>query len=298
MSVQLQEFRVVGVNCETGQDVSVVIEAGTKAAAEVKAEQMNIETTHIVRIKQDEPTPPDEHELFSTEAAEALAGKRTDKLIEEVVPPEEPKATPEPPTSKVAPAAPRHAAKPTQSSIATTITRPIHNTPSMQRDASVSELSGFRAFSFVLVVLLAMAGGAYFVLVHEPNAVEAQEHELVFGEDLFSDVLPPQSDARKRSNTTMRDAFSNRSEPSATEAPPIAIEQQRFINHPPQQQPDQLQLQSVVTSHEGRFAVINGKLYKQGTTLMGYTLVNVADDWVLIEKEGQQSVLQIESTSP
>lgn len=54
-----------------------------------------------------------------------------------------------------------------------------------------------------------------------------------------------------------------------------------------------LQLQSVVSSHEGRFAVINGKLYKQGAAVDGQTLVSIADDWVLMEKKGEQYVLQI-----
>ncbi|MEM6505093.1 MAG: hypothetical protein AAF711_06475 [Planctomycetota bacterium] len=293
MSVQTQPFRVVGVNTETGEDVSVVIEAATKAAAEVKAEQMQIETTHIVRIKQEAHEPPDEHELFSTEAAEALVGKRTDKLIEEVVPPEEPKPMTQP-------AAPQPVAAPTPN-IVNAITRPTYAAPASQREPIGSEISGLRVFSIVLLLLLGMSAGAYYVLIHQPNAIQAQDEDLVFGQDLFSDVLEPAE--LDQSDDAMRNVFNARGGGSGegqSDDPPIAIEQQLRITPPPTQPTENdkpvLQLQSVVTTNNGRFAVINGKLYEQGGAIGSAILVSVADDWVLIERDGKQFTLRIEPT--
>jgi hypothetical protein len=317
MSVEVQQFRVVGVRNGTGEDVSIVIDAATKAAAEVKAEQMDIETTHIVRLKPDEPVPPDEHELFSAEACEALVGRRTDKLIEEVVPPEEPRQSKPvpviegPPTTSNAQAQaqtkPQAKTQAKSNEIVAAITRPSYAAPSTSRDAAPDNISGARAFSFVLLVLLGITAGAYFVLVHEPNKVTAQHHELVFGEDLFSDVVPTEA------TTTagpVRDAFGNQS-PTPNNKPAIDKGQQVFIGNPDTSagqaasaagsntkkpkatQP--LELQSVVTSHEGRFAVIDGKLYKQGAMIGDSKLVSVADDWVLIEAAGKQYTLQIEA---
>lgn len=293
MSVQMQQFRVVGVKRGSGADVSVIIDAATKAAAEVKAEQMNIETTHIARLKQDDPTPPSDHELFSAEAAEALAGKRTINLIEEVTSDHEqapPRAASPPPTPQT---------KPAPNPIVATITRPSYAASDSRREPAGADVSGTRAFGFVLIVLLCMTAGAYFVLVHEPNNVNADEQELVFGQDLFSDVL---SSDNANPNAAVRDAFGTG---APSNAPPIAPDQQVNVNAPktkntPTHKPavkqhSKLELQSVVTSHEGRFAVINGKLYKQGATIAGHTLVSVADDWVLIEKDGKQRVLQIEA---
>lgn len=297
MSVQTQQFRVVGVDKATGQDISAVIDAATKAAAEVKAEQMNIETTHIVRLKQDEPAPPDDHELFSAEAAEALTAKRTDKLIEEVAPPEEP---------RIAPAlTPPPDAAPQPAPLAPAVARPAYNASNTRGEPAAGELSGLRVFSFVLLFLLALCGGAYFVLVHEPNAVKADTQELVFGDDLFTDVI--HATQGESANTPVRDAFTNRVGAGAQSDQPILAEAERLVINPPQDQaaapdgparPVKLVLQSVVTSHEGRFAVINGKLYKQGSAVMGHTLLNVADDWVLLEADGTQRVLQIESQGP
>ena len=306
MSVQMQQFRVVGVRNATGEDVSIIIDAATKAAAEVKAEQMDIETTHIVRIKEEQPTPPDEHELFSAEAAQALAGKRTINLIEEVITQEEsrtpPPAEPEPIVPAINPQA-RH------DDIVTAITRPIYAAPSTRRESSPDSISGARAFSFVLLVLLGITAGAYFVLVHEPNKINADDHELIFGQDLFSDVID--TNPVSTTNAPMRDAFGSKTA-KPTNTLPINKDQQVFIGNPDATTPGEaasaagqtsktptpretLELQSVVTSHEGRFAVINGKLYKQGTTVAGCKLVNVADDWVLMEKDGRQFTLQIEA---
>ncbi|MEM9346664.1 MAG: hypothetical protein AAGB26_08600 [Planctomycetota bacterium] len=296
MSVQTQPFRVVGVNTETGEDVSVVIEAATKAAAEVKAEQMQIETTHIVRIKQEAPEPPDEHELFSAEAAEALAGKRTDKLIEEVVPPEEPRPVAQP----TAPT-PTPADAPTPN-IVNAITRPTYAAPANQREPIGSEISGLRVFSIVLLLLLGMSAGAYYVLIHQPNAIQAQDENLVFGQDLFSDVLEPAS--LEQTDDAMRDVFNARggSSEGPSDDPPIAVEQQLRITPPPtlptENDKPVLQLQSVVTTNNGRFAVINGKLYEQGGAIGSATLVSVADDWVLIERDGKQFTLRIEAAKP
>lgn len=309
MSVQTQQFRVVGVNTQTGEDVSVVIDAGTKAAAEVKAGQMQIETTHIVRIKQDTPDQPDEHELFSSEAAEALAGKRTINLIEEVVPPEEPMAAPPPP-------APEPAPEPEPVAVVAAITRPNYNTPA-SRQPSTDTVSGLRAFGIVLLVLLGICAGAYFVLVHQPNPLTAQDQDLVFGQDLFSDVLEPPA-LESPFDKLERDAFNNRTTNTdpTPDGPPIALDQQLQITPDPAEsasaggstsasldgstttptpKPRALKLQSVVTTHKGRFAVINGKLYKQGDAFGSATLVSVADDWVLIERDGKQFTLKIET---
>jgi hypothetical protein len=322
MSVQTQPFRVVGVNTQTGEDVSVVIDAATKAAAEVKAEQMDIETTHIVRLKQDTSTPPDEHELFSSEAAEALAGKRTDKLIEEVVPPEEPKAaTASVPSS----AATSNTHTQTQAPqppnpIVAAITRPSYNAPASRQEPSAAEVSGLRAFGLVLIVLFGISAGAYFVLVHQPNRTVAQDAELVFGQDLFSDVLQPPA-LEAPFDKLDRDAFNDTSADharSAADGPPIAPDQQLQISRaepasangsnsaaasatqpraitPASSTASKFKLQSVVTTNKGRFAVINGKLYEQGGAIGSAKLVRVADDWVLIERDGKQFTLQIES---
>ena len=309
MSVQTQQFRVVGVSTETGEDVSVVIDAATKAAAEVKAEQMQIETTHIVRLKQDTPEPPDEHELFSSEAAEALAGKRTDKLIEEVVPPEEPKPAP---AETVASAQSTPAPGPAQpvhpQRLVSAITRPNYAAPSTRREPTGTEVSGLRAFGIVLLVLLGISAGAYFVLVHQPKTINAEEDRLVFGENLFSEVLEPPT--LEQPQETVRDAFNNRTTNTAPEpgGPPIAPDQQINLTPPQVDSADaasangsatkpKLKLQSVVTTNKGRFAVINGKLYEQGGDIGSAKLVSVADDWVLIERDGKQFTLQIEQSA-
>lgn len=312
MSVQTQQFRVVGVSTLTGEDVSVVIDAATKAAAEVKAEKMQIDTTHIVRLKKDTPQPPTEHELFSAEAAEALAGKRTDKLIEEVIHPEEPKPA-EPALAGVSatgsayrstPTAPQQTEPP---AVVAAITRPSYAAPA-SREPSTDTVSGMRAFGIVLLVLLGICAGAYFVLVHQPNALQAQGPELIFGQDLFSDVLEPPA-LESPFDKLERDAFNDRTTNTAPplDGPPIAPDQQINLSQtspesasvdvatPPTSTSGKLKLQSIVTTHKGRFAVINGKLYKQGDAFGSATLVSVADDWVLIERDGKQFTLQIET---
>jgi len=290
MSVQTQQFRVVGVNTQSGEDVSVIIDAATKAAAEVKAEKMQIETTHIVRLKQEEPVPPDEHELFSSEAVAALVSRRTSSLIEEVVPPEEPRPTPPP------------APEPTPPPVVAAITRPSYTAPAMHREHYASGVSGLRAFGIVLLVLLSICAGAYFVLVHQPNQTVAGDEDLVFGQDLFRDVLenPPASEAPF---DKLRDAFNQRATDASPTAPPIAPDQQLQITPPAEpasaggstSPKRKLKLQSIVTTNKGRFAVINGKLYEQGKTIGSAKLVSVADDWVLIERNGKQFTLKIES---
>jgi len=289
MSVQTQQFRVVGVNTHTGEDVSVVIDAATRAAAEVKAEKMQIETTHIVRLKPDEPVPLNEHELFSSDAAEVLASRRTINLIEEVVPYEEPKPSPPPPPPAPAPQA-----------VVAAITRPNYTSPVTRPEPSRAEVSGLRAFGIVLLVLFVIGGGAYFVLVHQPNKTIAGDEGLVFGQNLFSDVLenPPTPEAPF---DKLRDAFNERAADAASSGPPIAPDQQLQITPPAEAasaagspKPRKLKLQSVVTTNKGRFAVINGKLYEQGGNIGSAKLVSVADDWVLIERDGKQFTLKIE----
>lgn len=324
MSVQTQQFRVVGVNTQTGEDVSVIIDAGTKAAAEVKAEQMHIDTTHIVRLKQENPEPPTEHELFSSEAAEALASKRTINLIEEVVPPEEPRQAPVAPAGRPTlettnQAAPPKPTAPEPPAVVSAITRPSYAAPA-NRDPSSDTVSGMRAFGLVLLVLFGISAGAYFVLVHQPNTLKAQDPELVFGQDLFSDVLEPPT-LESPFDKLDRDAFSDRvtnTDPKPG-GPPIAPDQQLSITPqaedasaaesetpPVTQAPapipaastnSKLKLQSVVTTNKGRFAVINGKLYEQGKSIGSAKLVSVADDWVLIERDGKQFTLQIQASA-
>jgi len=294
MSVQMQQFRVVGVNSQTGKDVSVIVDAATKAAAEVKAEQMHIETTHIVRIKQPQPTPPTEHELFSKEAVQALVGKRTHQLIEEVVPPEEAKVLPDPAPVQPPPAV----AIPEPNPIVTAITRPIYAAPSTRRESAGSEVSGIRAFGLVLLVLMGICAGAYFVLVHEPNAVKADNQELLFGQDLFSDVVGTDNSAN--TNPHMRDAFANPAGQHTSDyVPPIAPERQIAVTPAPTTAIpgalENLVLQSIVSSHEGRFAIINGKLYRQGADVNGATLTNIADNWVVMQRGDEQFVLEIEA---
>lgn len=324
MSVQTQQFRVVGVNRQTGKDVSVILDAGTKAAAEVKAAQMHIETTHIVRIKQPTPEPPDEHDLFAAEAAEALAGKRIDQLIEAVVPPEEPRLAPQtqgdvPPTSSLA-----STTQPVEvpSQVVAATTRPTD--PELaSRQAGTDQVSGLSAFGLVLVILLGISAGTYFVLVHQPNRIQPQHNELIFGQDFFTGAVEPHA---FESHTLDRKASGRETPVSITPAtPPIAPDQQIKIT-PLQANPTQpgstsaptstsadaqtaplstpspnskrkLKLQSIVTTHKGRFAVINGKLYKEGDAFGSASLVSVADDWVLIERDGKQFTLHITATT-
>lgn len=300
MSVQIQQFRVVGVNTQSGEDVSVVIDAASKAAAEVKADQMHIETTHIVRLNTDTPEPPDEHDLFSKEAAQALASNRTINLVEACVTHEGSAATASAETASATVSQPPKLTSPPSpppQQVVAAITRPSYAAPATQREHHADEVSGQRAFALVLLVLLGITAGAYFVLVHQPNATNAQSQELIFGQDLFSDVLKPP--AITETNDAVRDAFNNR---AAIHNPPIALDQQLHIKPPAESTsadgstPPKLKLQSVVTTNQGRFAVINGKLYKQGSNIGSATLVSVADDWVLIEREGKQFTLQIETT--
>ena len=99
------------------------------------------------------------------------------------------------------------------------------------------------------------------------------------------------------------------------DGPPIALDQQLQITPAPTEptsaggantaapeppaasKNSKLKLQSVVTTNKGRFAVINGKLYEQGGAIGSAKLVSVADDWVLIERDGKQFTLQIETSA-
>lgn len=292
MSVQLEQFRVVGVNRASGEDVSVVIEAATKAAAEVKAEQQGIETTHIARLKQADELPPDEQLLFSADAAEALSTHRTGNLIHDIasaVPDEPAPARPEPPRPEPV--------KPTKASplpeVVAAISRPAYSSPATRREPENS--SPLTAFAFVLLVLAGLVGGAYYVLIHEPNALIADEHELLFGDDIYIDAAA--NAPGRQAQGPQVDAFNNRpkNQPAATQPVGNAVVPPNTVPRQPAADLPALVLQSVVTSHEGRFAVINGKLYKEGSELAGCKLLNVADDWVLMERLGEQFVLEIES---
>ncbi|MEM1353926.1 MAG: hypothetical protein AAGC44_12070 [Planctomycetota bacterium] len=292
MSVQLEQFRVVGVNRSTGEDVSVVIDAATKAAAEVKAEQMDIETTHIVRLKQADEQPPDEHELFSADAAEALSTRRTEKLIEDIataVPDQDQQAPPSPEPPAPEPAPKNRSAPLTE--IVAAINRPAYSSPATRREQEYHSSS--TAFLFVLLVLAGLAGGAYFVLVHEPNALVAQEEQLLFGEDLYFEVSPPTDPPAQGPRL---DAFNNRPNPQPTDRETTPLQPaspQGSPRHTDDLPP--LVLQSIVTSHEGRFAVINGKLYREGAELAGCKLLRVADNWVMMQRGARQFVLEIEA---
>lgn len=310
MAVETTQFRVVGVDKDTGEDVSIVLDAATKAAAEVKAEKLNIDTTHIVRMKRHDDPIADEHTQYAMDASEARSTTPTDKLIEEVVPQETPR---EKPTAHQPPAPPaaRPQTQPTQEPVVlAAVSRPAYSAPSVKW--SGPRPTGRSAILFVLAVLLGIAGGGYYVLVQEPGSAGADEAAL-YDESLFDDgseLLAPNADAHARLNH--QNAFGDRGTrprtPSqspaaqlANNTPPTQTPVVRSNTPaqpadnptPPASQPVRLELQSVVVSHEGRFAVINGKMYPQGASLHGCTLLNIADSWVLMDRSGEQFMLRI-----
>lgn len=291
MSVETYQFRVAGVDIDTGEDVSVVIEAATKAAAEVKAEQLNIDTTHIVRLKRHDDPSADEHTQFTQDAAEARSTTPTDKLIEEVVPPEEPKiklTSAPPPPPKPQPQPEPQQAPP----VLAAISRPAYSAPSVKLGGN--RPTGTSALLFILAVLCGIAGGAYYVLVQQPNSASADPAHLLTGDALF-DTAPEEAatterPSQPRLNNT--NAFHQRGGRSTATAPPT--QPPAITPREPEPAPRAtLELQSVVVSHEGRFALLNGKLTPVGETIAGYTLVSVGDDWVVLEHNGEQSVLRI-----
>ncbi len=310
MAVETTQFRVVGVDKDTGEDVSIVLDAATKAAAEVKAEKLNIDTTHIVRMKRHDDPPADEHTQYAQDAAEARSTTPTDKLIEEVVPQETPREKPTAYTPP-APAPARPQPQPVEEPVVlAAVSRPAYSAPSVKWGGQ--RPTGRSAVLFVLAVLLGIAGGGYYVLVQEPGSAGADEADL-YNEGLFDDgseLLVPQADTHARLNhnnafgdrgTRPRATAQNPVTPPADNTPPTQAPVVRS-NTPPQGadnpatpagQPVRLELQSVVVSHEGRFAVINGKMYPQGATLHGCTLLNIADDRVLLDRGGERFTLRI-----
>ncbi|MEM9415715.1 MAG: hypothetical protein AAGA29_09600 [Planctomycetota bacterium] len=309
MAIETCQFRVVGVDKETGEDVSVVIEAATKAAVEVKAEKLNIDTTHIVRMKRADDFVNDEHTQYLLDAAEARSTTPTDKLIEEVVPPETPRETLTPAAKPAALTS--HVPKPQHTHeeepmVIAAISRPAYSAPTVKW--SGSKPTGKSALIFVAAVLFGIAAGGYYVLVQQPMSASADE-ALLYGDNLFDTtnadiaVTPETTQPRPRPRLNNPDAFggqrsgSNAGTPTTAAQPPSNNAAQN--NSPePDAQRIRLELQSVVVSHEGRFAVINGKLTPQGETVAGCTLVNVADDWVLMEHNGEQFILRIVPNAP
>ena len=303
MAVEMNEFRVFGVNKDTGKDVSVVIEAATKAAAEVKADQQNIDTTHIVRMKAPEDALPDGQMPFIPSAADTHSTTPTDKLIEEVVPPESPREIPEPPPLQAAGPGQPPAATPGPSDEPTFIvptSRPAYNAPTLVGHGH--KPSGMGALMFVCAVLCGIAAGGYYVLVQEPRAADADAARL-YSEPLFdngSEVLdtdPQSATPLNHHNASGEPGTRPPADTGNTQAQAPAHgatpHQASASNDPAGSQP--LVLQSVVTSPEGRFAVINNNTYPEGAEIAGCTLLNVADDWVLMQSGGEQFVLRIMS---
>ncbi|XAM01043.1 hypothetical protein OT109_06575 [Phycisphaeraceae bacterium D3-23] len=307
MAIETCQFRVVGVDMDTGEDVSVVIEAATKAAVEVKAEKMNIDTTHIVRMKRADDLVADEHTQYLLDAAEARSTTPTDKLIEEVVPPETPRETltpaPKPKPAALTPHVPAPAPPPAQEPVVlAAVSRPNYASPSVK--CSGPRPTGKSALVFVAAVLFGIAAGGYYVLVQQPMSANADE-ALLYGDDLFdapdTDVTQTQNSQQPRLNNA--NAFGQRpgNTPNATSShaqQPTTNNAAQGERPAPATQRVRLELQSVVVSHEGRFAVINGKLTPQGDTVAGCKLVNVADDWVLMEHDGEQFILRIIPNTP
>ncbi|MFI4860359.1 MAG: hypothetical protein ACIAXF_06730 [Phycisphaerales bacterium JB063] len=299
MAIETCQFRVVGVDKDTGEDVSVVIEAATKAAVEVKAEKLNIDTTHIVRMKRADDPVADEHTQYLLDAAEARSTTPTDKLIEEVVPPETPRETF---TAAPKPASlTQHTPKPTpdqEPAVIAAVSRPAYSVPSVKW--SSPRPTGKSALVFVAAVLFGIAAGGYYVLVQQPMSASADE-ALLYGDDLFDTpgtTTPATDNNRPRLNNANAFAQRQGGAPSANHTQAPSTNQANTPRPAPAAQRVRLELQSVVVSHEGRFALINGKLTPQGGVISGCTLVTVADDWVLLERGGEQFVLRIIPNAP
>ena len=152
-----------------------------------------------------------------------------------------------------------------------------------------SQLTWHKSFT-ILACWRKVIAGQQSQLQWRLNPLLADEHELVFGDDLYAAPAPSIQDApRPRISAFVNDAPASRVQVPKPPRPSADLPRQTAAGVPA------LVLQSVVTSHEGRFAVINGKLYKEGSELAGCTLRAVADDWVLMERLGEQFVLEIES---
>ena len=136
------------------------------------------------------------------------------------------------------------------------------------------------------MVLLAMCAGAYFVLVHAPNAVEADNTELLFGDDLYLDVIAPTDPQHQAAH--VRDAFTQQVDRRPAPTDPLIAPNEQINITPQAADAGTLVLQSIVSSHEGRFAVINGRLIREGSAIEGATLMNIADNWVLMQRDGEQ----------
>lgn len=286
MAVETCQFRVAGVVRETGLDISLVIDAATKAAAEVKADQQGIDTTHIVPLHDPAATTTDHAEdQYAIDAAEARTTTPTNKLIEACVPEEtvKPDLTPDVPSE----------AEPVM--IPDAIMRPAYTTPVVGWTPS-DRPSAMSLLVFALFILGGITAGGYFVLIHEPASVSAQSQPLVFGNDLYVDVIGGEVDNTDQPAVNAN-AFSHRNETAAHRthdtAPPPSLQNL----HRPSSAPA-LILQSVVVSHEGRFAILNGQLYKEGTQVAGCTLISVADDWVLMQWHEAQFVIQLKPNTP
>lgn len=325
MAVETNDFRVVGVDMDTGEDVSVVIAAATKAAAEVKAEKLNIDTTHIVRMKRHDDPSADEHTQYAHDAAEARSTTPTDKLIEEIIEPETPREAPEmvmvpTPSPLPEPAPAQHAAPSAPAAqqppvVLAAVSRPAYSAPTLNLGGK--RPSATSALLFVLAVLLGIAGGGYYVLVQEPNAANANDllpPDMLFDE---SNTAPPPAPVQ-RPQLNNPNAFGQRATAGPRTTPVAPLQNAPSNNTPATQTPAPpqpaatpeptpqatpggssgvatLHLQSVVVSHEGRFAVINGKLIAQGDQIAGCTLLNIADGRALLEKDGEEFVLEIET---
>ena len=279
MGIETEQFRVIGVDKDTGEDVAVVIDAATRAAAEVKADQQNIDTTHIVRLKPDGETMLQEHTDYAFDAAEARTTTPTDKLIQEIVEHEPLPPTPGPITTT-----------PTTPEIVTTISRPGYTTPTHQYTGT--RPTGLSALVFIIVVLAGISAGGYYVLVHQPNLASADDH-LMSGEDLFDHPFAEQPAVQADTQPSGQpNVFSRQHGSSSANTYPQNT--QRQAQQPASsQEPSALVLQSIIVGQEGRFAVINGQLYKEGSELAGCKLIRVDDNSVLMERQGAQFVLDI-----
>jgi len=285
MAVETCQFRVAGVDRETGEDVSIVIEAATKAAAEVKADKQGIDTTHIVPLR--DPAAEfaaKEENLYAVDAAEARMTTPTDKLIEVCVPEEE--------VTDDAEAYAESESETTQ--IVGSIARPAYTSPVVSWVPSTPHTS-LGMVAFVLAVLCGISAGGYFVLIHEPSKVSADTQRLEFGEDLYVDVIGSEVDVPGQ--TPMQsNAFSRQPTHGTEDATAPQTERPQNLVRP--DGAPAFVLQSVVVSHEGRFAILNGQLYKQGSEIAGCTLVSVADDWVLMQWGGAQFVVELKPNTP
>ncbi len=59
--------------------------------------------------------------------------------------------------------------------------------------------------------------------------------------------------------------------------------------------PEQLILTGTLVHPRGSFAIINGRILKEGNKIAGYTLIRIERKRVLLEKEGKRFVLSLGS---